>query len=61
MKTIAAIATPLAVGGISVIRLSGEKAISLAEQIFQPVSGKKLSQMEGYTCLLYTSQYQGLF
>ena len=49
MKTIAAIATPLAVGGISVIRLSGEKAISLAEQIFQPVSGKKLSQMEGYT------------
>lgn len=49
MKTIAAIATPLAVGGISVIRLSGEEAISLAEQIFQPVSGKKLSQMEGYT------------
>ena len=45
MKTIAAIATPLALGGISVIRLSGEEAISLAEQIFQPVSGKKLSQM----------------
>ena len=49
MKTIAAIATPLAEGGISVIRISGENAIGIAEKVFRPVSGKKVSEMKGYT------------
>ena len=49
MNTIAAIATPLAEGGISVIRISGEKAIEIAEKVFAPVSGKPVSGMKGYT------------
>ncbi len=49
MKTIAAIATPLAEGGISVIRISGENAINIAEKIFTPISGKPVSEMKGYT------------
>lgn len=49
MDTIAAIATPLAEGGISVIRISGDKAIEIAEKVFRPVSGKAVSEMKGYT------------
>ncbi|MDE6132554.1 MAG: tRNA uridine-5-carboxymethylaminomethyl(34) synthesis GTPase MnmE [Oscillospiraceae bacterium] len=38
-------------GGISVIRISGEEALSVADRIFIPVSAdKKPSQMAGYTC-----------
>lgn len=50
MKTIAAISTALAVGGIGVIRISGDEAISVADKIFKAVSdNKSLSQMKGYT------------
>ncbi len=49
MNTIAAIATPLAEGGISVIRISGENAVEIAEKVFRPVSGKAVSEMKGYT------------
>ncbi|MGN0606031.1 MAG: tRNA uridine-5-carboxymethylaminomethyl(34) synthesis GTPase MnmE [Oscillospiraceae bacterium] len=47
MSTVAAIATPNAVGGISVIRISGENAIAVAAEIFR---GKNPLEMEGYTC-----------
>ncbi|WP_295079255.1 tRNA uridine-5-carboxymethylaminomethyl(34) synthesis GTPase MnmE [Ruminococcus sp.] len=50
MSTIAAISTPNAVGGIAVIRISGEEALSVAEKIFSPYGGKKVAEMEGYTC-----------
>ncbi len=51
MSTIAAIATPVAVGGLSVIRISGENSLEIADKIFKPVSSKKNpSEMEGYTC-----------
>ncbi len=51
MSTIAAISTPRAQGGISVIRISGEKALETADKIFRPVSCEiKPSEMEGYTC-----------
>lgn len=50
-ETIAAISTPRAVGGISVIRISGDKALHIADSIFTPVSGKKKPfEMDGYTC-----------
>ena len=50
MKTIAAISTAPAVGGIGVIRISGENAIAVAETVFRPLSTKKsLSEMKGYT------------
>lgn len=48
-KTIAAIATPRAEGGISVVRISGDDAIAVAEKVFYPISGKQLSQYAGYT------------
>ncbi len=48
-KTIAAISTPRAAGGISVVRISGDDAITVAEKVFFPISGKKLSQHAGYT------------
>lgn len=51
MSTIAAISTPRALGGISVIRISGEEALTVADKIFTPVSSKeKPSQMSEYTC-----------
>lgn len=48
--TIAAISTPQAAGGIAVIRISGPDALTVAEQVFQPVSGKPIADMKGYTC-----------
>lgn len=51
MSTVAAISTPRAQGGISVIRISGEDALSAADRIFKPISRKTLpSEMEGYSC-----------
>ena len=48
-ETIVAISTPNAVGGISVIRVSGPDAVTVSERVFEGVSGKKLSSMKGYT------------
>ena len=39
MSTIAAVATPDAVGGISVIRISGEKSLEIADKIFKNYAG----------------------
>ena len=50
-STIAAISTPTGVGGISVIRVSGGDAIKTADSVFRSVSGKKLSELKGYTAL----------
>lgn len=59
MSTIAAISTPRAVGGISVIRISGEDALGVADRIFTPVSAKKKpSEMTGYACA-YGKIYDG--
>ncbi len=51
MSTIAAIATPNASGGIGVIRISGDDAISVADKVFRSVSGRKLCDIKGYTAL----------
>ena len=50
--TIAAISTAKASAGISVIRISGEDAISIAEKVFTAKSNRPLSAMKGYTCAL---------
>ena len=50
MSAIAAIATPDAPGGISVIRISGEDALKIASLIFKSAGGKSPEEMEGYTC-----------
>ncbi len=49
--TIAAVATPRAAGGISVIRISGNDAVKIASEIFSPVSSDiPVVEMGGYTC-----------
>lgn len=45
--TIAAVSTPRGKGGIAVIRISGANAVEIAEKIFEPISGKKLSETGG--------------
>lgn len=47
-KTIAAISTPSGEGAIGVIRISGEDAITVADRIFFPLSGERLSSLSGY-------------
>jgi len=46
--TIAAVATGNAAGGIGVIRISGDKAIDIADRVFKPMDGSSLFQLEGY-------------
>ncbi|MBE6716892.1 MAG: tRNA uridine-5-carboxymethylaminomethyl(34) synthesis GTPase MnmE [Ruminococcaceae bacterium] len=48
MSTIAAIATPNAAGGIGIIRISGDEALTITEKCFKSYSGKKITDMEGY-------------
>ena len=46
--TFAAVSTPLAAGGIGVIRISGENAGEIADKVFKATSGKSLSSLKGY-------------
>ena len=46
--TIAAISTPMGTGGVGIIRISGEKALEIADKIFKAFSGKPLVSSEGY-------------
>ncbi len=46
--TIAALSTPLAAGGIGVIRISGDNAIEIADKIVKTTSGKPLTSLKGY-------------
>ena len=48
MSTIAAIATGNSVGGIGVIRISGENAIEIASKVFEPMDKSSLCQLKGY-------------
>lgn len=46
--TIAAISTAQGAGGIGVIRISGDKAIEIADKIFKCTGKKKLCDLDGY-------------
>ena len=46
-RTIAAIATPPGVGGIAVIRVSGDDSVKICDSIFK--GGKRLSDAESHT------------
>lgn len=48
-ETIVALASPSGAGAIAVIRISGKDAISIAEQVFQSVSGKAISLQKTHT------------
>ena len=58
MSTVCAIATPPAAGGISVIRISGERAADIAAKVFKPVSGKPVAELKGYRAA-YGKIYDG--
>lgn len=47
--TIAAIATPVGEGGISIIRISGAKALAVAAGIFRGSNGRSLMDIKPYT------------
>ncbi|MBQ4128639.1 MAG: tRNA uridine-5-carboxymethylaminomethyl(34) synthesis GTPase MnmE [Ruminococcus sp.] len=48
-STIAAISTAQGLGGIGVIRISGDEAITIADKIFVKINGEKLREAKGYT------------
>ena len=48
-RTIAAISTPKGQGGIAIVRISGEEAISIADKCFCAISGRKLCELSGYS------------
>src|SRR4051794_18121834 len=52
--TIAAIATPLGEGGLAVVRLSGPRALLIADQSFEPVGRSSLKPSQALT---HTIQY----
>lgn len=47
--TVAAISTANGIGGLGVIRISGSNSTYAADKIFKSISGKKVSEMKGYT------------
>ncbi len=49
--TIAAVSTPYGKGGVALLRISGEDAIDVAERVFLPRSGKKLSETAPRTAI----------
>ena len=58
MSTIAAIATAQAAAGLGTIRISGENALTIGDSVFSALSGKKLSDIPGYSAL-YGKVYDG--
>ena len=59
MKTIAAISTPIGVGGISMVRATGDKSIEIAQKIFKAYDGTLLRDMPGYTAKVGRVFYNG--
>ena len=51
MNTIAAISTPNAPGGIAMIRISGDDAITVASKVFRAADRRDITKMQGYTCV----------
>lgn len=51
MSTVCAVSTPLAEGGIAVIRISGEAALACAERVFVPFGGRTIADMPGHSCV----------
>lgn len=43
--TIAAISTPPGKGGVALLRVSGDRALEIAERVFHPAGGRKLSEL----------------
>lgn len=49
MSTIASISTAPGIGGIGIIRMSGEKSFEILEKIFEPKTKQNIEEIKGYT------------
>ena len=49
MSTIASISTAPGIGGIGIIRMSGEKSFEIIEKIFKPRTQQNIDEIKGYT------------
>lgn len=49
MSTIAAISTAPGIGGIGIVRMSGEEAFSILSEIFKPKKSFNIEEVKGYT------------
>ena len=49
MSTIVGIATAPGIGGIGIIRMSGEKTFEILDKIFKPKTSQKIEDIKGYT------------
>ncbi len=49
-QTIAAISTPLGLGGMGVVRISGPQALEVAGRVAHLSGGRRVGEMAGYTC-----------
>jgi len=49
MSTIASISTAPGIGGIGIIRMSGEDSFKIIEKIFKPKTEQKIEEIKGYT------------
>ena len=58
LDTIAAVSTPRGKGGIAVIRISGENALSVSEKVFKPFCKKSLGSIDANTAV-YGEIYDG--
>ena len=56
-QTIAAISTPPGKGGVALIRISGEDAVSVASAIFHPMTGKPLGEREARRAVFGTIRH----
>ncbi len=56
-KTISAISTAPGVGGVAIIRISGEKALKIAEKMFRPIGKTRVSDFEPYK--MYVGEIDG--
>lgn len=56
-QTIAAISTPPGKGGVALIRISGEDAVSVASSVFQPMAGKPLGEWEARRAVFGTIRH----
>ena len=49
MSTIVSISTAPGIGGIGIIRMSGEKSFEILDKIFKPKTSQKIEDIKGYT------------
>ena len=49
MSTIVSISTAPGIGGIGIIRLSGDKTFKIIEKIFKPLKYQPIEDIKGYT------------